>query len=217
MYEAKLIKALEKMPVFSLADVAKIVGSREYSKKLLHRMVKENAIKRVMRDKYTFQDDDFIIAPFLYLPSYISCASALSYHGLISQIPTSLFLISKKRSKVIKYKRDIVYNTTKHYFGFNYIEYNGVKIPIAEPEKAFIDSIGIHPLHIVAEAIDELDKNKLIEYAKKCNQIKRIGYLLEKRGDKTDIKKLSNKYIYLDSLGIKKGKKDKKWKLIVNY
>ncbi|MBI2598517.1 MAG: hypothetical protein HYW50_04945, partial [Candidatus Diapherotrites archaeon] len=87
MYELKMVMVLEKLPVFSLADVAKIVKSRAYSKKVLARIVENGAVKRIMKDKYTFHSDPFLVAPFLQYPSYISCASALSYHGLISQIP----------------------------------------------------------------------------------------------------------------------------------
>lgn len=221
MYELKIVRLLEKMPIFSLADVSKITGSRDYSKKLLSRLIKKGVVKRIMRDKYSFHEkigDAFLMAPFLYSPSYISCASALSYYGLITQIPTSVFLMTSKRPKIIKTETTIIYHKTKHFFGFRQTELNGFKIPIAEPEKAFIDSIKIHPLHMIINVLSELDHKKLFSYAKKTNEMKRVGYLLEKNNFEVEIpKELSSKYIYLDPLGSKKGRKDKKWKLIVNY
>ncbi|MDD4250936.1 MAG: hypothetical protein PHX27_01965 [Candidatus ainarchaeum sp.] len=207
MYELSVLNAMKEMPVFSLSDVAKITTNRAYAKVLLARMVKEKRVIRIMRDKYSFHDNPLIFAPFLNNPSYVSCASALSYYGLISQIPNSIFLMTTKRSKKIG---KIFYKKTKNFFGFNSIKINGVKTFIAEPEKAFIDSIGIHPLHIILEALPELDSKKLLDYAKKSGETKRISYLLKKEV------KVSKKYIYLDPLSKKKGERDEKWKLIVN-
>lgn len=219
MHELKLIRAVEKMPVFSLADAAKITGSRNYAKKLLARLVKQHSINKIMRDVYSVHEDTFLIAPFIYAPSYISCASALQYYGLITQIPNAVFLRTPKRSKIIKHNETpIIYSRTKDYSGFEVKEYSGMKVPIAEPEKAFIDSIGIHPLHITIGAIYELNPEKILLYAKRNGQIKRASYLLEKYNRlKKMPKNISIKYIYLDPLGPKKGKKDKKWKLIINF
>ena len=217
MYELELIKTVEKMPVFSLADVAKITKSRNYAKKLLSRLTKRKIIKKIMRDMYTTNDDLFLIAPFLYTPSYISCASALQYHGLISQIPNAIFLMTPKRSKKIRYKMHLLYQKTNKYFGFQMVKYQNIWLPIADPEKAFIDSIGIHPLNLIYEALDELNPKKLMLYAKKTDETKRIGYLFEKNNIQLKLpKKLSYKYIYLDPLGAKTGEKNKKWRLIIN-
>lgn len=215
MHELRLIKAGEKMPIFSLADAAKITGSRSYAKKLLARLVRQKIIKKVMRNAYTVHDDSLLIAPFLYTPSYISCASALQYHGFITQLPHAIFLMTSKRHRTIQHNIPLIYHQTKNYFGFEMKEHQGIMLPIADPEKAFIDSIGIHPLHIILESLDSLDAKKLVHYAKKAGEIKRIGYLLEKHYPPTP-KTLSNKYSYLDPLGPKRGKKNKKWKLIVN-
>lgn len=216
MYELRIIRVLEKLPVFSLADVSKIVGNRNYAKTLLPNLVKKKIVMKIMRDKYSFNDDPLIIAPFLHVPSFVSCASALSYYGLIDQIPNAVFLMTSKRPKVINYATKLVYHNTKHFFGYDYIELSGIKVPFAEPEKAFLDSIGIHPLNVIMPALDDLNYEKLLSYAKRMNEIKRIGYLLEKNGFSVNRFKVSNKYIFLDPLGPKKGARDKKWKLIVN-
>ncbi|MDD3083839.1 MAG: hypothetical protein PHP82_02340 [Candidatus ainarchaeum sp.] len=207
MYDLEVLKTMRKMPVFSLSDIAKITKNRNYAKVLLARMVKGKTICRLMRDKYSLHDNPLIFSPFLNNPSYISCASALSYHGLISQIPNSIFLMTTKRSKKIN---NLIYHKTKNFFGFNSTKISGVNTFIAEPEKAFIDSIGIHPLHIIIDALPELDSKKLLNYAKKCNELKRIAFLLKKELN------VSKKYIYLDPLSKKSGVRDEKWKLIMN-
>lgn len=207
MYDAKVLNLMSKMPVFSLADVAKITNNRAYAKVLLSRLVKEKNVHRLMRDKYTLFDNPMIFSPFLNYPAYISCASALNYYGLISQVPNSVFLMTSKRPKTIK---NLVFHKTKNFFGFKKIKINGINTLIAEPEKAFIDSIGIHPLNLILESLPELDENKLLEYAKQCNELKRISFLLEKE------LKVSKKFIYLDPLSKKNGVRNEKWKLIVN-
>jgi len=215
MYDLKLLKAVEKLPVFSLADAAKITKSRSYAKKLLSRLTKQSIITRIRRDAYTIHDDPLVVAPFLY-PSYVSCASALQYHGLISQIPNAIFLMTPKRSKTVQYNILLVYHTTKNYFGFEIVNYNGIRLPMASPEKAFIDSIGIHPIHVILEALDELDPEKIIFYAKRTGETRRVGYLLEKKCKTKPPKCMSNRYIYLDPLGARTGRREKTWKLILN-
>jgi predicted transcriptional regulator of viral defense system len=208
MYDTKLLNLVKKMPVFSLADVAKLTNNRNYAKVLLARMVKEKTIFKIMKNKYSLYDNPLIFSPFLHYPSYISCASALSYYGLITQIPNSIFLMTTKRPKIIN--KNIIFHKTKNFFGFKTIKINNIITLMAEPEKAFIDSIGIHPMNLILEALPELDEKKLFDYAKKCGQTKRIAFLLKKSV------KVSNKYIYLDPIGKKRGGKDTKWKLIVN-
>jgi len=132
-----------------------------------------------------------VYSPYLNYPSYVSCASALSYHGLISQIPNNVFLMTLKRPKSIK---NLIYHKTKYFFGYDKVKINGVNTFIADKEKAFIDSIGIHPLNLIIEALPLLDEEKLLDYAKRTNQLKRISYLLKKEV------KVSNKYIFLDPL-----------------
>lgn len=221
MYESKILK-LKEIPVFSLADISQIVSGKEYAKKLLRKLVLLNEIKKIRRNTYTFHDDQFLISTFLNKPSYISSVSALSYYKLITQIPKDIFCFTIKRNKNIKFTSEIKFIHTKYFFGFDNLEYMNFKIPIATPEKAIIDSIGLVPISLFEEALENINIKRILEYLqkiKKSSIIKRIGYLLEKRGfnifDKIK-KNINNRYIYLDPLAKKHGIKNKKWKLIIN-
>lgn len=221
MYESKILK-LKEVPVFSLADISQIVSGKEYAKKLLRKMILSNEIKRIKRDKYTFYNDPFLISIFINKPSYISSVSALSYHKLITQIPKDVFCFTLKKEKNIHFISEIKFIQTKYFFGFDNLEYLNFKIPISTPEKAIIDSIGIVPISLIEESFENINTEKILEYLKKIKKssiVKRIGYLLEENGfdiyDKTK-KYINNKYIYLDPLAKKNGKKNKKWKLIIN-
>src|SRR3989344_6814827 len=221
MYESKILN-LKEVPVFSMADISQIVSGKEYAKKLLRRMVLSEDIKKIKRDKYTFYDDPFLVSTLINKPNYISSVSALSYHKLISQIPKDVFCFTLKKEKNIHFISEIKFIQTKYFFGFDDQEYLNFKIPVATPEKAIIDSIGLVPISLIEESFEEVNIERMLEYLKKIKKssiIKRVGYLLEKH--KYDIydkieKYINNKYIYLDPIAKKYGKRNKKWRLIIN-
>lgn len=221
MYELKLLK-LKEMPVFSLADAAQIVSGKFYAKKLLKKMLRRGEILKVKRDAYTFYDDPFLISTFIIKPSYISSASALSYHKMITQIPREVFCFTSGKEKVEQFQEKINFYHTPYFFGFKEEKYGGVSIPIATPEKAIIDSFGFIPVTVFEEAVTEINLGQMTDYLKKINKsclLKRLGYLLEKNGFNFYPllrKKINNRYIFYDPLMKKKGKKNKKWKLIIN-
>ena len=221
MYESRVLK-LKEIPVFSLSDISQIVSGKEYAKKLLKKMILSGEIKKIKRDRYTFHDDPFLVSTFINKPSYISSVSALSYHKAISQIPKDIFCFALKKQKDVKFISEIKFIKTKYFFGFDSLEYLNFEIPIADAEKAIIDSIGIVPISLIEESIKGISIEKMLGYLKKIKKsgiVKRVGYLLEKHGFNVYSKirrYLNNKYILLDPLSKKYGEKDKKWRLIVN-
>lgn len=221
MYEADIIAHFSKVPVFSLADASQIIKNREYAKKALTRMAKTKRIMRIKKDLYTFHNDTFLISTFLVRPSYISGASALSYHKAITQIPNEVFCITAKPPKSYFFVENIRFHNTKFFFGFEVEEHLGFKVPVATIEKALIDSIGYVPISVIEEAFDNVNIERMIEYLKKIKKsstAKRIGYLLEAHGHDVfgALKKyMDKKYIPLDSLVTRKGEKNRKWHVII--
>ncbi|MBI2630585.1 hypothetical protein HYW76_05795 [Candidatus Pacearchaeota archaeon] len=221
MYELELIK-LKNTPLFSLSDVSQIVSGKEYAKKLVKRLVMNKRILKIKRNAYTFYEDPFLISTFLVKPSYISGVSALYYHKLITQIPRDIFCFTVKQEKKFHFFEDIYFRHSNFFWGFEMQKYESFTIPIATPEKAIIDSIGITPLSIIEEAFEKIDIEKMIQYLKKIKKssiIKRAGYLLEKKGYNVYSKLnkyINNKYIVLDPLAKKTGKRDKNWRIIIN-
>ena len=222
MYEADILRQFIKMPLFTLGDVNQIINNRSYAKIFLDRMVKRGRIFRIKKNFYTLHDDPFLVCTFLTKPSYISSVSALSYHRLITQIPNEVFCATTKRAASIYFLRRINMFHVNHLFGFKMEEYDGFRIPIADPERAIIDSFSIVPVGLVQEAFNEIDKDKMIEYIKrikKSSLAKRVGYLLEHSGYDAykELKGFINyKYVSLDPLISRTGRKDKKWRLMVN-
>lgn len=221
MYETEIVERFSRVPVFSLSDLSQIIPNRDYAKKAIARMVERKKVKRIRKNVYTFHDDPFLVATFLLKPSYISGASALSYHHKITQMPKEVFCLTPKLPKKYFFMEKINFSSTKFFFGFEMQKYQGFDVPIATPEKALIDSVGKVPLSVVEEAFDDADVGRMVLYLKrikKSNTVKRMGYLLEKSGHEAFpvLKKyINNKYVPLDPLVKRKGKKDKKWKIIL--
>ncbi|MCD6227066.1 hypothetical protein J7J90_01075 [Candidatus Micrarchaeota archaeon] len=217
MDELKIFNKLKKIPVFTLNDFKKVVRTT-YAKSALSHLVKKKIVFHIIKGRYTVYDDPFIIAPFIYKSSYIGSYSALYYHGLITQIPMNIICITGSPPKKIKvFDREIRYRHSKYIFGYEMIDYKGLKIPISSPEKAIIDSIGLVPLHVILEEINNINKDKLWLMAQRMPPPikRRIAYIIFKTwGEVINIP--TGRRIYLDPVGQKKGKFIKQFNIIDN-
>jgi len=217
-----LLKQLDLFPIFTEKDVLKITKTtKKYARTLLSRLLKKGYIYRIERGKYSLYDDPLIFASHLAKPAYLSLWTALRYHNLTQQQPQNIFVMVKSpKRKITLPNTTINFIVTKHIWSYKTERYRDFDIFMAEPEKAIIDCLLARlPIEYIIEAI-ELNPapQKLAEYAKKTKNrslIKRLGYLLEKyKQNSYGLKPLDYNYIPLDYTN-KKGKRDKKWRLIL--
>ena len=168
-------RSLKKSLFFTTEDVAVHFGvTRAAAHVMCSRQVANGAFIRLRKDFYVLDDrwpyldrqDFFIIANYLQIPSYISCTTALVYHGVSTQTPRGWYeSVALKRSiqyrggdatfSYFKLKRDC-------YFGFTKIG----PFFMAGKEKAFLDAChlsvyGRYALDWSALDIDRLDKGEL--------------------------------------------------------
>lgn len=223
LYE--LMKILERYPLFTQNDVAKLTNKGEkYIRTMLYRLAKKSRIKRVEKGKYTMHEDAMIFASHISKPSYLGLWTAFRYYNWTQQQPFSFFLLSPVSRKRIKFDNtEMIFIKNKHMFGYKKERYGDFDIFISDKEKTIIDGLLFHlPIDDIKTGLDDedLDFEKLAEYANRTKNhslIKRLGYLLEKKkGNNYGLKSKDNNYITLNYLGKNKGKKDKKWKLILN-
>lgn len=145
--EQKLLSL--KQPVLQTRDVSAYLNiSHAHASKVLDSLAKTGRFVRLMRGKWatTTQIDPLILpgymtAPF---PSYISLQTALFYHGMISQIPQTLYAVSLARTR--RYVTPFATISIHHlqadfFFGFERID----QIKMATPEKALIDILYLTP------------------------------------------------------------------------
>jgi len=183
-------------------------------------------------DKKRVLSNPFYIATNIVVPSYVSYWSILNYYGFTEQAPKSIFVATTKQKKdmhfenyIFKYvqiKRDKLYGYKKELID---------EFPtfIAEPEKAIIDSIdllnyagGIKDISkIIDNALDSIDKRKLVEYAIRFpskSMISRLGYLFNMKGiELKGLQKFKSKpFVLLNPKKKKSRKWNKKWNVNIN-
>jgi predicted transcriptional regulator of viral defense system len=134
---------------FTAEDVATLLQIKSDSALVLcSRYTKRGLFVRVKKNFYVLEDnwnryaneDFFQLANFLQVPSYLSCVSALAFHGVTTQVPRGWYeSVSLKRS--VRYAS---HGMTFHYFKTKPSCYFGFiktgKTFIAEKEKAFLDA-----------------------------------------------------------------------------
>lgn len=132
-------------PVLRTADVMAILKIRkDHASQIMSRLSRSGHVTRLKRGVWLTADHcdpfalvEYLTAPF---PAYISLQSALYHHGMISQIPASVYCVSPARTRV--YKTPVGDFSIHHidetlFFGFD--ETGKTNIKIATPEKALID------------------------------------------------------------------------------
>ena len=170
MIYQKLLKI--RKPFFSLEDVAHALGLQAASAAVLcSRYVKKGLLTRLKRGLYVRteqlahlgQMDLFRIANFLQVPSYISLVTALSYHGITTQVQRGFFeSISIKRTR-----RFEAGNFAFHYTKIRpdlYRAYEKTEgVFIALPEKALLDSFYLASIGRYSLDLASLDLTKVKE------------------------------------------------------
>ena len=225
MKSIELLKRFEHYPLFTENDVAKIVNkSPKYVRTLLYRLHKQRYIKRIEKGKYTVHEDPLIFSSYIAVPSYHSIWTALRYYNMTQQQPFGIFVMTPMPKQAIKLDNtEIRFISTKHMFGYKKERYNDFDIFVANREKAIVDSLLFKlPIQDIIQALEDTEINcqRLAEYAKKTGNkslMKRLGYLLEStKGYSYGLRAFDNNYIRLDYLGKHKGKRETRWKLILN-
>lgn len=174
-----------RIRIFSNLEFAQIFRlSPHQAEYELNKLTKEGLLARLKRGCYMLKTDplsDEEVANALYKPSYLSFEYAISRYGIIPESPYGLTSATTNPTRL--FTRDhqaYSYYTIKQkaYTGY-YLDTSGnKKALIAEPEKALADY-----LYFVAIGqrfwndrfdVSQLDKNKLIKYAKLFNRKKVI-------------------------------------------
>lgn len=214
--------------VFRIRDVCLLMQlnkTKVYN--IVKALKKKWAIKSLKGGLFTFKEaNELEIGTAMHYPSYISFWSALNYYGWSDQTPHKIFIVTSKYTKDINSFKYVTLSK-KRFFGYISVG----NITIAEKEKAIIDSLifpkysgGMREIYGCLEAAyNELDKNKLIDYALKMDSravIRRLGYMLEKKGYKWTAllkKKIGGGYERLDPSLKRKNKLNKEWLLDINW
>lgn len=137
-------------PLFKLEDVFKWfpAAKRQITLNQLNLWCQKGYLENIRRGVYKLADfklpDPFILANFIYSPSYISLEGALNYYGIIPDIPFAVTSVTVNKTKNFKIKNygNFFFNHLKPelFFGFRFVFVDrNYSYNIAQPEKALFD------------------------------------------------------------------------------
>jgi predicted transcriptional regulator of viral defense system len=142
-------RKLDKYQVFSLRDIEKI--DPLFKRIQIDRWEKKGYIVKIKRGFYSLADNElseqflFFTANRIYSPSYISLEKALKFYGFIPEEVFQITSVSTK--KTIDFQASIgnfSYRSIAPELFWGYRLMEG-RILMAEPEKAILDYLYLHP------------------------------------------------------------------------
>ncbi|MBI5185513.1 MAG: hypothetical protein HZA01_07280 [Nitrospinae bacterium] len=160
-------RRLSNYPVFSLRDIKKIIP--DFSYRQLDRWEKRGYLRKLKQEYYCLAEREttqsFLLytANKIYSPSYISLEKALKFYGFI---PEEIFQITsvsaKKTANFLTSVGDFSYRHIKPslFFGYRLLDFGKQKILMAEPEKAVLDYLYLHPRLRTADDFLEMRMNR---------------------------------------------------------
>ncbi|MBI5388750.1 hypothetical protein HZB01_00040 [Candidatus Woesearchaeota archaeon] len=174
-YLPKVMETFERNVVVSLGDIKRILllekANPAYAAILTHNLLKKGKIHQITKGHYSKHDDPILIA-YCIKPSYVGLEAALSFHNLWEQ-ETNIILLTPRRIRTgrrIVLENNVLVHAIgkKHFFGFEYVGHDNLKVPVSDIEKTFIDLIAYH---------HQLDKKILRLFKKRVDIRKMRDYL----------------------------------------
>lgn len=183
------------LSLLTLSDFSKLfnINNRQTLYKKIARLEKAQIVQKLIKGKYRFlfqPVNDYVIANFLYQPSYVSLESALSFYGIITGFPYQITSVSVKPTKSIEINRkdsseikEFRYSQIESglFWGYEKKE----DFLLAEKEKALLDYLyfgikGLRNLSFDEMDLSEINKAKLAGYTRKINN-KQITKVIKER------------------------------------
>lgn len=172
-----LFTPLEFQRIFSL--------SKYTSQWFIKTRVKAGLFVKLRQGLYMLADypaNTYLIANRLYMPSYISFDTALSFYNIIPEMIYTISSATPKITREFKVKNiRFVYHKLKKeaYTGYKPIKYLESTILMAEPEKALADFLYFvflkkRSLHYERLDLRKIKKTKLLAYVKLFKKAKMI-------------------------------------------
>lgn len=225
IFRVQMIKDTNRLPVEKIHQAIRTLSRSE-------------VIIKLERGKYIRSGfmDSFTIANFLAPDGGIAYWSALNYHGLTEQFVNVTFVQTAKRKN-----EEITINDSRYKFirianrkitGYKTIGYENHKYKITDLEKTIVDCFDLpHLAGWYQEIIKAfykavINQNKLIKYCKIIDNVsivKRLAFLSEFL-EKPNMEKfidyaqsaINKDYSVFEIEKTRKGKLNKRWKLIMN-
>jgi len=232
----------EGKEVYTRADISSFCGDESRADYLIRRLLIKNRLRNIVKNVYLFipmkapggkwAGNEYVIAKALARGAnyYIGYSSVFNSYGFTDQVAQMIHVVNEKYSLKknvggIRYK--FIKVLPNRMYGLETRRINKEDIVFASKERALIDAFDFYGVKkgfsILTEQLSNMDMAVFVDYvARYPVQIirRRMGYSLEKLGVS---QKLLSKidmglkgYSFLYDTETKKGKADKRWRIIVN-
>ena len=176
-YEAVFISFFEKQTIFMTDDarrfLLKLGADEPYIRLMLHNMVKSGQLYRIKNGVYTFHRNEEVVG-FAFRPFYYGLEYALTIRRIWTQRAVPVIITKSTANPGIRELLGIRVNLHRirenMFFGFDYVNYGGIYVPVSDPEKTMLDFIyyGIRPDRDTMSVLrGKVNEAKLKEYAER--------------------------------------------------
>ncbi|EMA55711.1 hypothetical protein C450_00947 [Halococcus salifodinae DSM 8989] len=178
--ESRLLSQLagEGNQIISVSDIEHSLGvAPNAAREIASRLTEKGWLDRLFPGRYliiplaageeaVYTTHEYLIASHIAEPMYIGYYSALSHHGLIKQVPRTVYIVTPSRARSreihgVPYRVATV--TEGKFFGYEPVSIEGTAVNIADVEKTLVDCAdhpeycgGIQELATAMVAADEL-------------------------------------------------------------
>lgn len=238
--------ASQNQTIITIEDIQDVIDvSYDEAKKITNNLVHKKWLDRLKSGTYLivplaagergeYTEHEFVIASYLADPMYISYWSALNYHGLTEQVPTTVFAATTEQvpaREIHGVTYTFVTVTESKFFGFEPVAIDAHTVNIATVEKTLADCAD-HPEHCggilelakgLANATNLSDETLVKHLLQLGNgaAIKRIVYLadvldIELAGREDLVEAFTTGYSKLDPTQDDEGTHSGDYRLILN-
>jgi len=232
----------EGKEVYTRSDIISFRGDENKVDYLIRRLLIKKRLRNIVKNVYLFipmkapggkwAGNEYVIAKALVSGAkyYIGYSSVFNSYGFTDQVAQMIHVVNNKyslnknvggiRYKLIKVLSDRIYGTETR-------RINREDIVFASKERALIDAFDFYGVkkgfNILTEQLSNMDTAVLVDYVARypvCVIRRRMGYFLERLAApqkllrKIDVGKKGYSFLY--DTEAKKGKTDKRWRVIVN-
>lgn len=171
------------------------------------------------------------IATKIAHPAYVSFWSALHFYGFTEQVPRTILVATTRRKTEVQFEGGYVFQyihlKPAKFFGYHREMIDELPVLIADREKAIVDALdqpryagGIAEIFkCLANAREELDQEKLIDYANRFASKSlgsRLGFLLSQLGIVAEGLIISESAVHLDPSRKLSKVWDMRWRVNIN-
>jgi len=239
-FYSKKVFVLEDVKLFlknyrAAIQAVKGLAGKRYVKKAKRGLYCIVPFEQTPDDQDDFVPDKYLVGNNFAKDCFLSHHTALEIHKAVEKCMNKAFITSSNRIPNLNYKR-IKYSIikTKHYFGWEEINYSDNLIRVSDKERTILDCLrninytfGFDELKEAIPKLAPIDFEKCLQYLKKINETSlysRAGFLFDllRRELSTPdwfLEKvkagLSKRTYYLDISKKGNSRHIKKWKLMV--